>query len=378
MIIEGPILLVILVVVALVIAALGVYVRFAMGRAPAGGDMIFSRLLRAGPKADPEEEAGTAVPEAPVATAAGRLSGIDLPALSGGSLPADPAMDGTSDMKSLLSGFGGGLSGLMSARKNKEKIKEEVKIIDSQLEQVLKQSEAISAPENMPAGMLDMPLSMPDMSLNMPDSMPLSMPESAPMSMPDMPNMPNMPDGMSFNLPDSAPLSMPDMQLTLPDIAPVSEPASSPGSGPAIGVGGGGEHAPIKNSGEGVKKLCKEYVMPDAPLMPGEEGLQLGLGDPGQSPDGKSKSKKSKDAKGKYGDSQSQNQIGDFGGKKADASDDLLKDLEAEVTVEEAVNMSIMKEYADMPITCDEIETDLKGILGNITVNTHGKKNMRM
>jgi hypothetical protein len=30
--------------------------------------------------------------------------------------------------------------------------------------------------------------------------------------------------------------------------------------------------------------------------------------------------------------------------------------------VEEAVNMSIMKEYADMPITCDEIETELKGI----------------
>ncbi len=199
------------------------------------------------------------------------------------------------------------------------------------------------------------------------------------MSMPDMPNMPGMPDmsgGMSLNMPDSASLNMPDMQLTLPDIAPVSEPASSPGTGPSIG-GGGVEHTQIKNSGEGVKKLCKEYVMPDAPVLTPEGGLQLEIVDSNHSPDGKSKSKKSKDGKGKYGDNQSADGIGDFGGKKGDASDDLLKDLEQEVSVEEAVNTSIMKEYADMPITCDEIETDLKGILDNITVNARGKKKSR-
>jgi hypothetical protein len=59
----GTILLVIPVVGA-VIAALGVYVRFAMGSL-VGGDMIFP--VSAGGEADPEEEAGTAVPEAPVA-----------------------------------------------------------------------------------------------------------------------------------------------------------------------------------------------------------------------------------------------------------------------------------------------------------------------
>ncbi len=37
--------------------------------------------------------------------------------------------------------------------------------------------------------------------------------------------------------------------------------------------------------------------------------------------------------------------------------------------------MSIMKEYQDMPITCVEIESDLKGILDQITINGQGRGN---
>jgi hypothetical protein len=52
---------------------------------------------------------------------------------------------------------------------------------------------------------------------------------------------------------------------------------------------------------------------------------------------------------------------------------DLLDDLEASAKQEEAIDMSIMKEFQDMPITCVELEGDLKGILDQITINT-GRK----
>jgi hypothetical protein len=52
---------------------------------------------------------------------------------------------------------------------------------------------------------------------------------------------------------------------------------------------------------------------------------------------------------------------------------DLLDDLEASAKQEEAVDLSIMKEFQDMPITCVELEGDLKGILDQITINT-GRK----
>lgn len=63
---------------------------------------------------------------------------------------------------------------------------------------------------------------------------------------------------------------------------------------------------------------------------------------------------------------------------KKGAGDDLLADLESSAKQVETVDMSIMKEYQDMPITCVEIESDLKGILDQITINAQGKKNIRL
>lgn len=59
--------------------------------------------------------------------------------------------------------------------------------------------------------------------------------------------------------------------------------------------------------------------------------------------------------------------------KKGGAGDDLLADLEASAKQVETVDMSIMKEYQDMPITCGELESDLKGILDQITINGQGR-----
>lgn len=63
--------------------------------------------------------------------------------------------------------------------------------------------------------------------------------------------------------------------------------------------------------------------------------------------------------------------------KKGGLGDDLLDDLESSAKQVETVDMSIMKEYQDMPITCIEIEADLKGILDQITINGQARGNPR-
>jgi hypothetical protein len=335
MILDGQMLLIVLIVVTIAITALGVYVKFTMGRASSDSDTIFSRFLRTGEAAAPGEEAGAEVPELPGDMAAGSLPGIDLRPDAGGRPSGDLAIGSPAaavaaggapaDKTGFLSGIGG-ITGLMGARKSKDRIKEEVSIIDSQLEQVLQQSEEISLPGSMTI----------DMQSNM---------------------SPGLPDSMSLGLPDSMSPGTPD---------------GMPGAGPATGLDGG---LPGLESGgsTAVQKLCKEYLMPDAPPPMVEDGLPLDSPDSILDKDGKADSKKSKDAKGKQ-KGNPQDQVGDFTGKTPDASDDLLKDLEAEAVKEQDIDMSIMKEYRDMPLNCDELEIDLKGILDKITVNGPGKR----
>jgi hypothetical protein len=346
-------LLVVLIVVTIAITALGVYVKFTMGRAPSDSDTIFSRFLRTGEGADPGEEAGAEVPELPGDMAAGSLPGIDLRPDAGGRPSGDltigspaaavAADGGPADKTGFLSGIGGGLTGLMGTRKSKDRIKEEVSIIDSQLEQVLQQSEEISLPGSMTIDMQS------NTSLGLPDSMSLG-----------------LPDSMSLGLPDS-------MSLGLPDSMSLGAPDGMPGAGPATGLDDG-LHSPESGGSTAVQKLCKEYVMPDAPPPLVEDGLPLDSPDLVPDKDGNGNSKKPKDAKGKQRGNPMQDQVGDFTGKTPDASDDLLKDLEAEAVKELEIDMSIMKEYRDMPLTCVELETDLKGILDKITVSAQGKR----
>lgn len=363
MMLDGQTPLIILIVMALAIVAIGVYIRFFMMRGPSDEDVVLSRSLQIGRSAGSGEEAGAETPGAPEDSAAGGLSGIDLPPSSRDSPPAGLAPDGLAavtvagpgqpDKKGLLSGIGGGLVGLMGTLKSKDQIKGEVKIIDSQLAQVLQQSEEISVPESLPHGLTD------SIQPGLPDGISLSLPDSMSLS---------PPDGMPLSLPDEIPLSPPEsIQASVPD--------AMPDAGLAIGSVDGipAQESP---SSMAVQKLCKEYVMPDAPVLSGSDGLGLGTLGPGV--DGKEILKKPEDAKDKQKGKQTREQVGDFTGKAPDESDNLLKDLEEEAAQEQEIDMSIMKDYRDMPITCTELEADLKSILYQMTSSANGNKNSRM
>ncbi len=354
MIIEGQLLLVILIVAALVITVIGVYVRFAM-RAPSGTDETLSGLTEDDDAASSSEDVGAELPDLPGEVTADGLPGIDAPQFSESSLPGIPAigspamattMDGSaSDKKGLVSGIGDGLTGLVGNRKSKDKIKEEIKLIDNQLEAVLRQSEEIgigstSTPDSLPAD-LTLPTNLasgpaPDLAM----------------------------DGLSLTLPDIAPDAM---QGNMSD----SMPSIMPGAMPEIGIG---TPLPESQSSEAVKKLCKEYVMPDAPVLPGDEKLPINPQDLSPDKDGnKDALKTPKDAKNK----QQVVQVGDFTGKAGDASDDLLNDLELEANKVEEIDMSIMKEYRDMSINCLDLEGDLKDILNDITTKANAARDSR-
>ena len=59
-----------------------------------------------------------------------------------------------------------------------------------------------------------------------------------------------------------------------------------------------------------------------------------------------------------------------------DVTSDLLSEIAAESVKEEIVDTSIMKDLEGVPISCDELEKDLTGVLGQISVNARvgGKK----
>jgi hypothetical protein len=294
MIMEGNLLIGILIVVALAIGALVVYIRLAVKKEPSDADSLFSRLLRFGEKDedDAEDSAGTdAAPEG--ADAPGGLS-LPLPVNASKAVAEGP------EKKSLIPvSLGGVFSGVLGSRKNKEKIKEEVRAIDDQLNSVLHESEEINV--------LGLP---PQISAN-----------DSPIS-----------DGRGMRELD---LEMGTLQGPLEIISPDDIKLEPPAFDGAPGT----PAAPSMKPEEPVKV---EQKKPDAPQTPAE--------------------------------AEAKSAIDFMADDKKGSGDDLLDDLESSAKHEEEIDMSIMKEYQDMPITCVEIESDLKNILDQITINGQNRR----
>jgi len=286
MIIEGNLLIGILIVVALAIGALVVYIRFAVKKEPSDAGLLFSRLLKIGEKDDLDEEE-----DAPLAQVGppGTAARGDKPA----------AAEEPSEKVPLSSSLGGVLSGVLG-RKSKEKIKEEVRAIDDQLNSVLQVTEEINVPgqpPQIPAGGL------------------------------------TLSDGLGMKELD---LEMGALQGPLEIVSPEGIPPGPPAF----------DLAPV------------------APLNP-EEPARADQKKPEASP--------------KPAEAEATKPAIDFmADTKKGADDDLLADLESSTKQVEVIDLSIMKEYQDMPITCSEIESDLKGILDQISINAQGKKEIRL
>jgi hypothetical protein len=188
-------------------------------------------------------------------------------------------------------------SGVLGSKKSKEKIKEEVRAIDEQLNSVLLETEEINV--------LGLP---PQISA---DYSPIS-------------------NGRGMQELD---LEMGTLQGPLDIVSPDKIHLE-----PSLDVASPVPKAPAKPGAEPVKV---EQMKPDAPQTPVEAEAKPPT---------------------------------DFVmDDKKGTGDDLLSDLEASTKNDVAVDMSIMKEYQDMPITCVEIESDLKGILDQITINSQNR-----
>ena len=300
MIIEGPMLMGVLIIVALAIAALLVYIRLAVRKDDEEAESLFSRLLKFGSKDEEAEEEDGQETQAPQKTGLAGM-GLKLPGIgkSRDDASAEPAKK-KQDKKKMPGIQADGLfSGLFGSRKSKEKIKEEVQAIDEQLNSVLQESAEISVTGLKPEiGALEMPLSDGlgmrelDMEMGALDEPALMPPADFQMDTP--------------------------IEVQSPIVAPVTAPPA--------------EEKPAE----------AEAKKPDAPLMPPEP-------EPMKPP------------------------ADSFVPETKAMGDDLLADIEADARQEELIDMSIMKEYQDMPITCVELESDLKGILDQITINMHGK-----
>jgi hypothetical protein len=295
MIIEGNMLIGLLIAMALAIAALVVFIRFAVKKEPSDADSLFGRLLRFGEK-DGQDEAQDAANAGTATVSEDGLGGLSLPAPgSGKAAGEEPAKKAPFSVS-----LGGLFSGVLSSKKSKEKIKEEVRAIDDQLNSVLHETEEINV--------LGLP---PQISA---DDSPLS-------------------DGRGMRELD---LEMGALQGPLEIVGPEDFKLEPPAldAAPAAPAA-----APLKPE-EPVKA---EQKKPDTPPAPVEAEAQ-------KSP------------------------VDFMANDKKGAGDDLLDDLESSSKHEEAIDMSIMKEYLDMPITCVEIESDLKGILDQITINGQNRR----
>jgi hypothetical protein len=194
-------------------------------------------------------------------------------------------------------GLGGVFSGLLGSRKNKEKIKEEVRAIDDQLNSVLQESEEINV--------LGLPpqISADDSSIS---------------------------DGKGMRELD---LEMGSLQGPLEIIGPEDlKPEPLPLEAAP----------PVAAAPKPEEPINVEQKKADAPPTPVEAEAKSPI---------------------------------DFmaDGKKG-TGDDLLDDLESSAKQVAEVDMSIMKEFQDMPITCVEIESDLKNILDQITINGQNRR----
>jgi hypothetical protein len=306
--IEGSILMGGLIIVALAIAALLVYIRFAVKKEDPEAESMFSRLLKFGSNDEEEEEGQENEAQSQSQPLDG---GLSLPGLS-------PASDNTypvpskkekkkekKEKKKSGTSSGGLFSGLPGGKKSKEKIKEEVQAIDEQLNSVLQETTEINVLGLQPEiGAMEMPITegrgMRELDLEMG-----ALNEPALMPPGDFQMAPPMPE---IQDPVTAPAIM----------APEAE---MPGK--------------------------TEVKKPDAPQMPAEV-------EPAKSA------------------------MDNFMPETKGSGDDLLDALESDARQEELIDMSIMKEYQDMPITSVELESDLKGILDQITINMHGKERQQV
>ncbi|HEY3274354.1 MAG TPA: hypothetical protein VGJ92_11355 [Methanocella sp.] len=293
MIIEGNLLIGILIVVALAIGALVVYIRFAVKKEPSDADSLFSRLLKFGNK-DEEDDAQD---EANAESAPAGIGGLSLPmpGMGGGKGGGTAAGEEAPAKKGSFS-IGGVFSGVLGSKKSKEKIKEEVRVIDDQLNSVLQESEEINV--------LGMP---PQIS---PDDTPLS--DGKGMRELDL-EMGTLQGPLEIINPEDLTLSPPSLDVA-PPVAAMSKP----------------------------EEAANDQKKAAAPPTPVEV--------------------------------EAKSPVDFMADTKKGSGDDLLDDLESSAKQVEAVDMSIMKEYQDMPITCVEIESDLKNILDQITVNSQNRR----
>jgi hypothetical protein len=291
MIIEGNLLIGILIIMALAIGALVVYIRFAVKKEPSDADSLFSRLLRFGNT----DEADEAQDEANAEPAPAGIGGLSLPVSGTG---GGKATEEEAPAKKGSFSIGSPFSGMLGSRKSKEKIKEEVRVIDEQLNSVLKETEEINV--------LGLP---PQISA---DDSPLS--DGRGMRELDL-EMGNLQGPLEIINPEDLKPEPPLLEVTPPVAAsPMPEEATS-----------------------------ADKKKAEAPPTPVE--------------------------------AESKSPMDFMTNDKKGTGDDLLDDLEASTKNEEAIDMSIMKEFQDMPITCVEIEADLKNILDQITINSQNRRN---
>lgn len=305
MIIEGPILIGILLIVALALVALVVYIRLAVMKQPVS--LSISGRAKNGSDEDSVEETEELSPEPSGkevrVAAAARNPDDDLleliaeqkMAASGNKPDKKDAGKAGEPKPSIPSRIMGILTGILSFRKNKKKLAEEVQAIDKEIDQVLQQSHEINAP-----------------SAGMPE---IAMGTSVGTGFTSMDEISVQVGGK--DLPD--PMSTGDVQFGL--LENNFGPDGNAGEIPA------GQSAPQANN------------MPSAPARPAEAAPGPGTPKPPE------------------------NMFEQKGG-----TDNLLDEIASETTMESSVDLSIMKEFKDMPITCEDLEGDLKGILDQITV----------
>lgn len=320
MLLEGNTLIALLVGVSIVIAVIVVAIRFAVKKdAPASGGLL-SRLGR-GQAAAEEAEEGAEAGEAGAALEAG--DGLELPSLE----ELDPLAAGPENKApqpaAKAKGAGGAsvgevvkdlLGGLLGKRKKPEEVKHEVREIDDQLNQVLQESQNMG---------LDIPT-----AIKVPDIGTFS--ES---------NKNREIDNSIRN------------QLLAPERKPEaqSQPQSLEGLNPYSAQNGIGLNPPeIPAMAPPEPNKPQEQARPDLSRQPNTP---------------------------KPPDSQAPENVFKGGGA-LDSANDLLSEIAADTVKEEKIDLSIMKNLEHVPIACNELETELTDILGQINRNVErgGKK----
>jgi hypothetical protein len=292
------------VAISLAMAILVVYIRLAVKKEPV--EIPFSGFRKK------DDEDGAEEPQKPKAMHFLKRASLGTPLLSRGLMM--PAAPGAAEAKSAKAGavkpklsladrIMAVKSGIIGLRKNKLRIAEEVKAIDKEINQVLKESQEIDAPGGIPEIALGTSVGQ---GLN-------SMEEIKVLIGGKDLSAPVVPENVKFGLREDS--------IKLEDAKADNR---GPGSAPAGSAGGAPQ---ANNSPASLSKPAEEAKKPEAAKS--MENL--------------------------------------FGGK---GTDSLLDEIASETAKEEDIDLSIMKEFKDMPIACEDLEIDLKGILDRIAIDT--------